>query len=65
MESRIPLPEVSASPDANIKELSLKVALLELKPENTVELLHVWRNRAFAYQKVLKVDGIRAESVDH
>ena len=29
-----------------------------------MELLHVWRNRAFAYQKVLEVDGIRAESVD-
>ncbi|MDA7640575.1 hypothetical protein N8787_02965 [Opitutaceae bacterium] len=68
MEPQLPLPELSALPEHvlrnKIKELNLKVAWLETKLEDTVDLLHVWKNHAFAYQKVLEVHGISTESLD-
>ena len=35
-----------------------------MKLEDTLELLHVRKNHAFAYQKVLEVHGISTERLD-
>ena len=50
--------------DARAMELNLKVAWLETKLEETVDLLHIWKNHAFAYQKILEVHGIDTASID-
>ncbi|MCH6256476.1 hypothetical protein MLD52_07950 [Puniceicoccaceae bacterium K14] len=51
-------------PEDKIKVLNLRVANLEEKLSETVDLLHIWKNHALAYQRIMEVHGISTESLD-
>ena len=52
------------SPEDRIKVLNLQVAGLETRLNDTVELLHIWKNHALAYKQILEIHGIDAARID-